>query len=66
MTNKLQRLYGQQYNSQAYNELKDINEKLTKEQDSEEILKLRLQRLYKGIELFHNPTLTNNRGYYPY
>lgn len=59
------RLYGNAFNPEVLKDVKSINEKITKEKDPEEALKLRLQRLYRGMELnsgWGRPW----GGYYPY
>lgn len=60
------KMYGQEYNPQILRDIKSINEKIEKETDDEERLKLRLQRLYRGMELVSTPMSRNYRGYYPY
>lgn len=60
------KMYGQEYDAQALKDIKSINEKIEKEKDSEELLKLRLQRLYRGMELVSTPMYRNYRGYFPY
>jgi hypothetical protein len=60
------KMYGQQYDSQVLKDIKSINDKIDKETDREELLKLRLQRLYRGMELVSTPMSRNYRGYYPY
>lgn len=60
------RMYGQEFNSSVVKDVNMLNEKLEKETDPEEILKLRLQRLYKGMELNTNIYQRNPRTLYPY
>jgi hypothetical protein len=60
------KMYGQEYDPQVLKDIKTINEKIEKEIDNEELLKLRLQRLYRGMELISTPMSRNYRGYYPY
>ena len=48
------RMYGQEFNSNVVKDINEINEKLENETDQEEVLKLRLQRLYRGMELNSN------------
>ena len=60
------KMYGQEYDPQVLKDIKTINEKIEKEIDNEELLKLRLQRLYRGMELVSTPMSRNYRGYYPY
>jgi hypothetical protein len=60
------RLYGNGFNPEVLKDLNSLNEKIEKEKDPEVEMKLRLQRLYRGMEL--NTGLTNRPygGYYPY
>ena len=60
------KMYGQEYDTQVLKDIKTINERIEKEIDNEELLKLRLQRLYRGMELISTPMSRNYRGYYPY
>lgn len=60
------KLYGQEFDPSVLRDLKHINEELKKTVDSEEILKLRMQRLYRGMEMTSIPMTRNYRGYYPY
>jgi hypothetical protein len=60
------RLYGQEFNPSVIKDVKEINEKINKETNSEEILKLRLQRLYRGMELNTSIYQRNYRSYFPY
>ena len=60
------RMYGQGFNSNVVKEVNSLNEKIEKETNPEEILKLRLQRLYKGMELNTNIYQKNPRTFYPY
>lgn len=60
------RLYGNSFDSTVVKDIKSLNEKLEKETDPEEILKLRLQRLYRGMEINSGVAKRNPRGYYPY
>ena len=59
-------MYGQQYDPNVLKDLKEINSKLENSNDNEELLKLRMQRLYRGMELYSTPMTRNYRGYYPY
>jgi hypothetical protein len=59
-------MYGHQYDLKTVKDLNDIDEKLKNEKNSDEILRLRTQKLYRGMELFSNITGRNYRGYYPY
>ena len=60
------KMYGQQYDPNVLKDLKEINSKLENSNDKEELLKLRMQRLYRGMELYSTPMTRNYRGYYPY
>ncbi|MBP3630216.1 MAG: hypothetical protein J6J23_01870 [Clostridia bacterium] len=60
------KMYGQQYDPEVLRDLNKINEKMEKTEDQEEILQLRMQRLYRGMELNSTPITRNYRGYYPY
>ena len=60
------RMNGQELNSNVVKDVKNINEKLEKETDPEKIFKLRLQRLYRGMEINTSIYQRNYRSYYPY
>ena len=60
------RMYGQEFNQNIVKDVNKLNEKIEKETDPEEILKLRLQRLYRGMELNTNIYQRNPRTIYPY
>lgn len=45
------REYTRGFNSQILQDVDKINEKIKEEKDPEELMKLRLQRLYKGMEI---------------
>ena len=60
------KIYGQEYNPEVLKDLKKINENLEKAESKEEILKLKMERLYRGMELMSNPMSRNYKGYYPY
>ena len=60
------RMYGQEFNSNVVKDINEINEKLENETDQEEVLKLRLQRLYRGMELNSNIQGRSFRTYFPY
>jgi hypothetical protein len=66
MNSKNYKMYGQQYDPDVLKDLKKINENIEKAEDSEEMLKLRMQRLYRGMEIMSTPMTRNYRGYYPY
>jgi hypothetical protein len=59
-------MYGQGYDPSVLRDLKTINEKLEKAETDEEILQLRMQKLYRGMEIMSTPMSRNHRGYYPY
>ena len=60
------RLYGNGFNPEVLKDVRSINEKIEKEKDPEAALKLRLQRLYRGMELNTGLTTRPYGGYYPY
>ena len=60
------RLYGNGFNPNVLKDVKELNQKIAKETDQEEALKLRLQRLYRGMELNTGINTPPYRGYYPY
>lgn len=60
------KMYGQEYDSNVVKDIKALNDKIEKEEDKEKLLNLRLQRLYRGMELVSTPMSRNYRGYYPY
>ena len=60
------RMYGQEFNPEVMKDIEKINNKLETEQDSEEILKLKLQRLYRGMEIGYNYNQRNPRTLFPY
>lgn len=64
--NKDIRLYGNNFNHSVLKDIEKINEKINKETSEEEILKLKLQRLYRGMEINSNISKRGLRGYYPY
>lgn len=60
------RMYGNGLNPEVLKDVKNLNEKIEKTTDKNEQLKLRMQRLYRGMEF---NTGLNHRtwgGYYPY
>lgn len=59
-------LYGNQFNPNVLKDLKTLDEKLVKEQDPEEITKLRMAKLYRGMELMPGPYGRTYQGYFPY
>ena len=59
------RLYGNEYDPNVMKDVQDLNEKIEKSNDKDELLKLRMQRLYRGMEL--NTGLSRPyAGYFPY
>lgn len=66
MKNNDPRLYGNNFNESAVKDINELNEKIKTEQDPEELLKLRMQRLCRGLEINANSSKRNLRGYYPY
>ena len=45
------RMYGQEFNSDVVKDVEKINKKIESETDPEELLRLRMQRLYRGMEI---------------
>ena len=64
MNNK--NLYGNEFNSSVVKDVIDFNKKIKEEKDPEELLKLRLKRLYRGMELNGGYNHRSIRPYYPY
>jgi hypothetical protein len=60
------RLYGNNFNGAVIKDLNDLNKKIEEEQDPEKLLKLRMQRLYRGLEINAGNTKRDLRGYFPY
>ena len=60
------RMYCQELNSSVVKDVTKLNEKLEMETDPEEIYKLRLQRLYRGMELNTSIYQKNPRTLFPY
>jgi hypothetical protein len=60
------KMYGQEFDLGVINDINNINEKLENEKDPEEILKLRMQRLYRGMEMNTSIYKRNYRNYFPY
>jgi len=60
------KLYGNGFNPEILKDVKSLNEKIEKEKDPEEVMKLRLQRLYRGMELNTGIMGHPYSGYYPY
>lgn len=60
------RLYGNGLNPAVLKDLKELNTKIAKETDEDEALKLRLQRLYRGMELNSGYNRRPYGGYFPY
>lgn len=65
MNNSLDR-FNNGFNSDTIKEIKSINEKIKKETDKDELLKLRLQRMCKGFEINAGAIGRLRNGYYPY
>ncbi len=59
-------IYGNGFNPEVVKDVKDINEKIEKEKDADELLRLRMQRLLRGMELNNGLATRTYRGYYPY
>lgn len=65
-------LYGQQFDSKVVGDLKDIDKKISEEvkkgdqASKEEILKLRTEKLYRGMELNSGIGFNNSRRGIPY
>lgn len=64
--NKDLRIYGNNFNYDVVGDINKINEKIENEESPEEIIKLRLQRLYRGMELNLHSFKKGINGYYPY
>ena len=60
------KLYGNGFNPEVLKDVKSLNEKIEKESNPDEALKLRLQRLYRGMELNAGLNIRPYNGYYPY
>lgn len=60
------RLYGNNFNGAVIKDLNDLNKKIEEEQDPEKLLKLRMQRLCRGLEINAGNTKRDLRGYFPY
>ena len=60
------RIYGNGFNPEILKDVKSLNEKIAKEHDPEAALKLRLQRLYRGMELNTGIAQRPYNGYFPY
>lgn len=59
-------LYGNNFNHAVIKDIEKLNEKIKEETSQEELLKLRMQRLYRGMEINSNIAQRGLRGYYPY
>ena len=64
--NKDPRIYGNNFNFDVVRDVNEINEKIKIEESPEELMKLHLQRLYRGMELNSSYSKRNIRGYFPY
>lgn len=60
------RIYGNELNSEVIKDIKSLNEKISKETDPDAEMQLRLQRLYRGMELNTGIATRQLNGYYPY
>lgn len=65
------RLYGNTVNPEVLKDLRKINEQIDEaskkeEVDKEEMLKLRMQRLYRGMEINTGLNTRPWGGYFPY
>ena len=60
------RTYTSGFNPDVIKDIKHLNEKIEKEQDAEEIMKLRMQRLCRGMEINSGYNRRPWAGYYPY
>ncbi len=58
--------YGRSISPDVVKDIKDLNEKIKKETDPDEVLKLKLQRLYKGMELNGGMGIRPFGAYFPY
>lgn len=58
--------YNNGFDPKTVKELKSINEKIEKETDSEELLKLKMQRLNLGFDINAGVIGRVRGGYYPY
>ena len=60
------RLYGNGFDPNVVKDVKELNEKIKKESNAEELMKLKMQRLLRGMELNTGLNTRTYRGYYPY
>ena len=60
------KMYGMGYDPSVLKDVRELTEKIDNSKDSEELLKLRMQRLYRGMEIMSTPMTRNYSGYYPY
>ncbi len=58
--------YGRDFNPEVMKDLKDLNEKIEKEQDPEELLRLRMQRMMRGLEINSGLSMRPFGAYFPY
>lgn len=63
---KYQQNFGREFNPDVIKDVKTLNEKIEKETDPDELLRLRMQRLLRGMEM--NGGLANRSfgAYFPY
>lgn len=66
MTKNNIKLYGNEFNRDVVKDINEINKKIEETQDPNELLQLRIRRLYRGMELNAGQSRRNLRGYYPY
>jgi len=60
------RMYGQEFNPNVVKDVNDLNKKIEEETNQEELMNLRLKRLYRGMELNTNLQQRSFRTLYPY
>lgn len=60
------RLYGNGYDPKVMKDVRDLSEKIEKASSQEEAMKLRLQRLYRGMELNAGYSGRAYGAYFPY
>ena len=58
--------YIQELNGNVVKDVNYLSEKIEKETNPEELLRLRMQRLYRGMELSSSIYQRNPRTFYPY
>lgn len=60
------RMYGQEFNSSVIKDLNELNQKIGQEKDPEELLSLRMKRLYRGMEMNTPIYKRDYRTFFPY